>query len=214
MRSALLWLVLGVILIVILALLAFVPLLGTLAISLLLPVFMGSWMLAARKVSDGAALEVGDLFLGFKGEASSPLLVLGALLLAATLVIGLIATVLGVGAAFGFAGGGMAQSAGGMMAAMGVGLLTLCVVLVLSALVSMAFWLAPALVVFRKTPPIEALKLSVAAALKNVLPFLLFGVLYIVAAFVATFPFGLGWLVLVPVSLLTAFVSYRDVFEG
>jgi uncharacterized membrane protein len=39
-------------------------------------------------------------------------------------------------------------------------------------------------------------------------------VIYIVASIVASIPFGLGWLVLVPVSLLAAFVSYREVFEG
>ena len=50
------------------------------------------------------------------------------------------------------------------------------------------------------------------STLKNVVPFLVFGVIYIVAAIVASIPFGLGWIVLVPVSLLTAYVSYEDVF--
>ena len=73
-------------------------------------------------------------------------------------------------------------------------------------------WFAPALVALRQTPPVESLKLSVAATLKNVVPFLVFGAIYIVAAIVASIPFGLGWIALVPVSLLTAYVSYEDVF--
>jgi hypothetical protein len=214
MRSASWWLVLGLVLLVMLAVLSIVPLLGGVAISLLMPVFAGSWMLAARKLRDGGVLEVGDLFLGFQGPRFANLLVLGALLLAATIVIMLVAGLLGVGAVLGITmgGGSRHMSAGGMLAAMGAGFAALTVTLLLGAIVTMALWFAPALVALRQTPPVEALKLSVAATLKNVVPFLVFGVIYIVAAIVASIPFGLGWIVLVPVSLLTAYVSYGDVF--
>lgn len=214
MRSALLWVVLAVVLIVGLIVVSMVPFLGGLIASLVLPVFGGSFMLAARKVQDGGTLEVGDLFTCFKGEWLSPLLLLGALLLAAMLVAGLVAGGLGMGAMFGIFAGGMRHSAGGMMAAMGTGFVALLVFMVLATLVSMALWFAPALVVFRKTPPVEAIKLSTTAVLKNVVPFLIFGLIYIVASIVASIPFGLGWIVLLPLSLLTAYVSYRDVFES
>ena len=213
MRSALMWGALGLILFVGLMVVGFVPVLGTLASTLLMPVFAGSWMLAARKVHEGGALEVGDLFLGFQAPQFPPLLVLGALLLGAMLVIGGAAVMLGAGAVFGMVMGGARHSAGGMMAGLGAGFAALAIALVAGAIVTMALWFAPALVVFRKTPPLEAMKLSSAAVLKNMLPFLVFGVIYIVAAVVASIPFGLGWLVLLPVSLLAAFVSYRDVFE-
>jgi hypothetical protein len=214
MRNPVMWVVLGLIFIVAMMAVGMVPLLGGVVIALVLPALAGGWMLAARKVQDGGALEVGDLFLGFQGERIGPLLVLGALLLAAMVVIGLVAGVLGAGAVFGMMMGGARHSAGGMMAGIGAGFAALAVGLVLGAIVTMAFWYAPALVVFRKTPPIEALQLSVNATLKNVVPFLVFGVIYIVASIVASIPFGLGWIVLAPVSLLTAFVSYRDVFEA
>jgi uncharacterized membrane protein len=69
-------------------------------------------------------------------------------------------------------------------------------------------------VVLRKTPPVEALQLSWAASLKNLMAFLVFGLIYIVASIVASIPFGLGWILLLPVSMLAVFVSYRDVFEA
>jgi hypothetical protein len=212
-KSALLWVALALILLVGLGVIGLVPVLGALAIGLVSPVFLGSWMLAARKVEGGGALEVADLFLGFQGERLTPLLVLGARLLGALVVIGVVAGVLGAGAVFGMIMGGASRSAGGMMAAMGVGFMVLAVCLVLGVLVSMALWFAPALVVFRNVPPMEAVKLSIAATLKNWLPFLVFGVLYIVASVVASIPFGLGWLVLAPVAMLAVYVSYRDVFE-
>jgi uncharacterized membrane protein len=76
----------------------------------------------------------------------------------------------------------------------------------------MAFWFAPALVVFHDVSPVDAVKASFAANLKNLMAFLLYGVVYLVAAIVASIPFGLGWLLLVPLSLLTVYASYKDVF--
>ncbi|HEU0204458.1 MAG TPA: BPSS1780 family membrane protein [Burkholderiaceae bacterium] len=210
-KSAGMWIVLGLILLVIFVVLAFIPLLGSLATSLLAPVFVGSWLLAARKVEGGGNLEVGDLFAAFQTK-TAPLLVLGALMLVATLVIGLVVGALGVGAAMGIFMGGAHQSAGGMMAGFGAGMLALLIGLALGFVVAMAIWFAPALVVFRDVAPIEALKASFAACLKNIVPFLLYGVLYIVAAIVASIPFGLGWIVLLPLLLLTVYVSYQDVF--
>ena len=40
----------------------------------------------------------------------------------------------------------------------------------------MLIWFAPLLVVFNGLPPLEAMKLSFAACLKNMLPFLVYGV--------------------------------------
>lgn len=213
-KSALMWVALGLIAIVGLGVLGVVPMLGPVAIALLSPALLGSWMLAARKVEGGGALEVADLFVGFQGERMGPLLLLGALVLAALVAVGVVAGVLGAGAALGMFIGGVRHSAGGMIAAMGMGFLVLAVCLVLGVLVSMALWFAPALVVFRRVAPLEAVKLSIAATLKNWRPFLVFGVLYIVASIVASIPFGLGWLVLAPVAMLAVYVSYRDVFEA
>jgi hypothetical protein len=214
LRNPLLWVALGVILLVGVGVISLVPVLGGVAISLLMPVLVGGWMLAARKVEQGGVLDVADLFAGFQGERFTPLLVLGALLLAAMVVIGLVGGLLGLGAMWGVASGGMRHSAGGMLTAMGAGLLAALVVLLLFAIATTALWFAPALVVFRKTPPVEALRLSVRAVLKNLMPFLVYGAIYIAASFVATIPFALGWIVLVPVSLLTVYGSYREVFDS
>jgi uncharacterized membrane protein len=86
------------------------------------------------------------------------------------------------------------------------------VALVLGFVVAMALWFAPGLIVFRNMAPVDALKASVSASLGNVVPFLIYGVIYLIAAFVASIPLGLGWVVLVPVLMLTAYSSYKDVF--
>lgn len=211
MRSALMWVVLGLILMVGFGVVSLVPLLGAVATAVAAPVFFASWLMAARKVEEGGTLEVGDLFGAFKEPYLTPLLLQGAMLFGAFIVIFLAAAMVGFGALFGL-GSGMGHGGGGLLAGLSAGLFAVLLVLGLGTVVSAALWFGPALVVFRGLSAIEALREGFAAVLKNVVPFLLFGLIYFAAAIVASIPFALGWLVLVPVSLLAAYVSYKDVF--
>lgn len=211
-KAAGMWIVLGILLFLVLVMLSVVPLLGALVATLVLPVFVASWVLAARKVQAGAALELGDLFTAFRGDKLVPLVVLGALLMAAALVLGLVTGMLGIGAVFGVMAGGATHSVGGMFAALGAGMLALLVGLAVSVLMAMALWFAPSLVVFRGVAPVDALRISFGACLKNMVPMLVYGLIYIAATIVASIPFGLGWIVLVPLTLLTVHTSYEDVF--
>jgi len=204
------WIVMSLVLCIIVILLHFVPLLGSLAASLLMPVFIGGWMMAARKLESGGTLEINDLFSGFKDKLT-PLLTLGALLLVATLVVGIVVGMFGFGAVMGIMAGGANHSMGGMMAAAGAGMFAVLIGLILGFIVAMAIWFAPALVVFRNIAPFDALKASVDASLKNMMPFLVYGLIYIIAAIVATITV-VGWILLVGLILLTAYVSYKDVY--
>jgi hypothetical protein len=210
-RAALMWIVLLLVFLVIGVVAGAIPFVGGLAFSLVTPVFGGSMMLAARKVDGGGALEFGDLFAGFRDKLS-PLLVLGALLLVVSIAIGALAFVFGLGAAVGALAGGAAERPGAALAALGAGMFGLLVVLALLVPVAMAFWFAPALVALRDLQPVAALKSSFAACLRNVVPMLVYSVLYIVAAIVAAIPFGLGWIVLLPLTVLTLYTSYRDIY--
>ncbi|HSW06705.1 BPSS1780 family membrane protein [Aquabacterium sp.] len=205
MKNAGMWVVMALIFLIICIVLSVIPILGGLALALLFPVFIGGFLMAAYKLEAGGTLEVGDLFAGFK-EKLTPLVVLGGIVLGATIVMWIVIAALGVGAAVGM-GSGQATGAG-FFAILLAGLIGLA----FGVLVGMAMWFAPALVVFHDTPPVDAIKLSFAAGLKNIIAFLIFGVLYLVAAVVASIPFGLGWLVLIPVLMLTMYASYKDVF--
>jgi hypothetical protein len=211
-KAAGMWIVLAVVLVLILVVINFIPLLGQIAVAVLIPVLVGSWMLAARKVEQGGSLELGDLFTTLHGDKVVPLLILGALLLAFGVAIAVVAGLLGAGAMIGVAAGGADRSIGAALAAISAGLLAFGVMLLIGLIASMALWFAPALVVFRGTKPFDALRISFSTSLKNIVPFLLWALIYIVASIVASIPFGLGWIVLVPVSMLTVYTSYRDVF--
>jgi uncharacterized membrane protein len=98
----------------------------------------------------------------------------------------------------------------------GAGTLTiLLAVLVAVALMipaAMAIWFAPALVVLNDFGVGDALKASFAACLKNFVPFLVYGLVFVGLAVVASIPLMLGWLALGPVVAASVYTAYRDIF--
>jgi uncharacterized membrane protein len=214
MKNPGMWLVFGLIMLIGFAVLSIIPLIGGLAAAVLAQVMVGGWVLSARKLDSGAAIDVNDLFSVFKGDKLSPLLVLGALAAVGSLVIGIVVAVMGGGAIFGMLAGAGARSAGGMMAGAFIGLLAVLVGLALGFVLGMALWFAAALVVFRGDAPVDALKASWSASLANVVAFLVYGLIWIAAAVIASIPLMLGWLLLAPLTMLGIYCSYKDIFEG
>lgn len=61
--------------------------------------------------------------------------------------------------------------------------------------------------------PVESIKTSFSACLKNILPLLVFGIIYFLLAIVAAIPILLGFLILIPVSILAMYCSYKSIFH-
>ena len=68
------------------------------------------------------------------------------------------------------------------------------------------------LVLFDGIAPGAALKASFSACLKNVIAFTLYAIVLVVLFIVATIPFGLGLIVVVPVALISVYTAYREIF--
>lgn len=209
-RSAGMWIAIVVSLAVIFIVLAMVPILGSLAALVLTPVFTAGLMIGCRAQEEGRDLEIGHVFAGFR-ERFGALASVGLIYLALSIVIALV-----VGLA---TGAGMWQLMGGgepdpvAMGAAGLTvLLAFLVMLALMLPVMMAVWFAAPLVVFHGQGPGEAMKTSFVACLKNIVPFLVYGAILLVAGVAASIPFGLGWLVLGPVIAASIYASYRDIF--
>lgn len=203
------WIAQVVILFVILIVLAFIPLLGTVATLLLMPVFIGGLILGCRALQGGGELELGHLFAGFEKAHLGNLILLGALTIAGWFVVMLpVIAIAGAGAVFGLMRGDAAS-----VAAMGGSfMLAGLVALALSIPIYMALWFAPALVVLRGLAPVAAVKESFLGCLKNMVPFLIYGIVLLVPSIFATIPFLLGWLVLGPVVIASIYVAYRDIY--
>jgi len=202
------WIALVIVLFVILLVLAFIPLLGAVATFLLMPLFLGGLMLGCRALQGGGELEVGHLFAGFK-EHTGNLIVLGALAIGGWVIVMLpVIAIVGAGAIFGM----MRGDAAGAAAMGGSFVLAWLVAMALSIPIYMALWFAPALVVLRGLAPVAAVKESFFGCLKNIVPFLIYGIVMLVLGILAAIPLALGWLVLGPVAVASIYVAYRDIY--
>ncbi|TAJ93506.1 MAG: hypothetical protein EPO31_04730 [Gammaproteobacteria bacterium] len=77
----------------------------------------------------------------------------------------------------------------------------------------MATWFAPALIVLGGQQTVPAMIASFRACLANIVPFLVYGLIGLVACVLATIPILLGWLILMPVLIVSIYTSYRDIFK-
>ena len=195
-----------------------IPVVGSVALQVLLPVFTGGLMLGCRALDRGNPLTVAHLFAGFS-QRTSPLLVVGLIYTGLAVLITLIVAAM-MAAVFGVTVLGMLT--GSVEAAQtGIALGSVVVAVLLGILfflllllpLIMAVWFAPALVMLSGLSPVAALKASFLGCLRNVLPFLVYGAIGIVLAIVASIPFGLGWLALGPVTVASIYASYCDIFE-
>ena len=62
------WIGIVVVLFVIFLAAAFIPVIGSIAVMVLFPVFVGGLMLGCRALREGGRLEIGHLFAGFRGH--------------------------------------------------------------------------------------------------------------------------------------------------
>lgn len=210
-KAPAMWIGITVVAALIMIVLAFIPFLGGLAMSLLAPVLAGGVMLGCRALDEDRELELGHLFAGFQTQLGS-LIAVGAIYLGLSIAIMLVIMAVTGASMFGMFGGGGAhnpEAMAGMLASMGLAML---IGLALFVPIMMAMWFAAPLVVLNQLGAVDAMKQSFSGCLKNVVPFLLYGVVMFVLAIIASVPLGLGWLVLGPVTAASIYTSYRDIY--
>ncbi len=188
--------------------LGLIPLLGSFASALLFPIFAGGLMLGCKDLDRDGPFEFEYLFAGFR-QKTGDLVMVGAFNLIGWVVIAfVIVTVIGGGVFMGVMRGGM-DGAGLSIVSM---LIAMLLVAGMSVPLYMATWFAPVLIVLHDMSAAAALKASFFACLRNWLPFLVYGLVLMAASMIAAIPFGLGFLVLVPVLVASIYTAYRDIF--
>jgi uncharacterized membrane protein len=181
---------------------------GALLSFLLTPVFMAGLVLTSRTIDQGGEVQFSQLFGGFSYRFGT-LLVVGLIYLAGTAAI-VFAVVLVTGVSV----FGLMNTASPEAALMLGAQLLIAVLLILALMLPliMAIWFAPALVVFHELGAAEAMKASFMGCLRNMLPFLLYGLVLLVGSIIASIPLMLGWLVLGPVMAASIYTAYRDIY--
>jgi uncharacterized membrane protein len=208
-KQAGMWIALTLVALVIFVILAVIPLVGSLALTVLSPVFGAGVVIGCRAIEEGQPLEIGHLFAGFR-EKFGLLATVGAIYLGATIAIALVVGLATGASMFALFAGGAPEAA--TPAALMTVLLAVLVMLALMLPLFMAVWFAPALVALQGKGAVEAMKESFSGCLRNIVPFLVYGVVMIVFSVLACIPLMLGWLVLGPVLAASLYTSYKDIY--
>ncbi len=211
------WLAILIVFLLLIVGMSLIPVIGQIATTLFGPVFIGGVLVGTRNLDRGGELSVGDLFRCFSDKLG-PLIILSLLYIVCWIVIWLVAVallvgVVGAGSLGALMAGDPAQAGLAMLSSIGPGaLVVVLVMLLLIAPLLMAYWFAPALIVFRGDAPWAAMKTSFRASLRNVPPFLVYSIVGILLAIVASIPLGLGWFVVAPMAAASVYASYVDIF--
>ena len=206
------WLAFTVIVIVV----SIIPVIGGMIVGVATPLLIGGVMIAARGADREGVVRFGDLFAGFSNRAGT-LLLIGLLQLIISMVIGIlfgIATAAYIG---GTLGPGIAQMTAQQILTwqvMGPMLIVGALFAVVFVPLTNAVWLASCLAALHDMGALDALRKAFSATLRNLLPLLVWVLVGLLLAIVATVPLALGWFVVGPVFLCAIYAQYRDLFAA
>jgi uncharacterized membrane protein len=216
LRAPLMWIIALILTFVVFVAIGLVPILGGIAVQLLQPVVGAGLIVASHSLERGGNFELEHLFAGFKKNFGN-LVIVGLLFMLGGIVIMLVfvailAMTLGTAVLGSIASGTPDAVIAAAASSLLVILLGVLVMLALLVPLFAAYWFAPALVVMHDMQPLAAMRESFFACFRNFVPFLVYGLVIMVLGIVAAIPFGLGYLVLVPVIFASTYVAYRQIF--
>jgi uncharacterized membrane protein len=202
------WIIILLIYLAIIIPISLVPVIGSVVSTLLAPVFAAGMMWGCKALTHQQDLEINHLFEGFK-KNTSQLIALGGIYMMSLLVIAVFVVLSLDKETMDLIVKGQELSP----EQASVMMLPILIAMLFVMPILMAYWYAPLLSGLHNLSAVEAMKLSFVACLKNIVPFLLYGFIFMVLLIVAIIPFGLGLILVVPVMMTSLYTSYVDVFN-
>jgi uncharacterized membrane protein len=199
----------------IIILLGMVPLIGGLTVTILSPMLAAGLMIGARRQDRAGRFELSHLFAGV-ARYPGQLALLGLLYLLLAIGILMIVGLIFAGV-FAFTTTRIDPSVMNptdidLFLATPLLVLPLLVAMLLGIPLAMAMFFAPSLVALDHVPVLEAFRLSLVGCLKNILPFLVYGLIAMLMIFIGSLPLLLGLLVVIPVLAISIYTAYRDIY--
>ena len=195
-----------------------IPLIGPIVPPLLLTLLLGGMLHAAASQAQDGQTHFLQLFEGFRRHPGN--LTLIGLFYAAPLILAHLLVMLALGGGllvslFGLSVGGTINTFASDLISMLVDLgIALGVFLVLWGLLLLAMLFAPELAMEAKAPPLDAMRLSLTASLRNIGAILLLAFILYVLFVLALIPLGLGVLLYIPLVVGTLHAAYQDLFAA
>jgi uncharacterized membrane protein len=176
--------------------------------TLLAPVFAAGMMWGCQALTRNQDLEINHLFEGFK-KNTAQLITVGGLYMGGLLVVAVFVVLALDKQTIELLVQGKdlsPEQASAMMLPILIAMLFIMPIL-------MAYWFAPILAGLHNLSAVDAMKLSFVACLTNMLPFLLYGFIFMALLIIAIIPFGLGLVLVVPLMMTSLYTSYVDIFS-
>jgi hypothetical protein len=188
------WLLVVFLYIIMLGTLSILPFVSIIS-SIIAPIFMGGLMMCARENKEQQTFPIKQLFSGFSINGGK-LAGLGALNLGIMILLFIIIAVVALVVLLGNIENlqyldNIESMIENNLFSPNDALLVLLIVLIATSLIipiAMAFWFAPALIIFHDVDIFTSLKLSFMGCLKNVMPYLIYSLFLIFIYFIAAIP--------------------------
>lgn len=195
-----------------------IPMGGALLSILIMPVLLAGYMRVCRSLEYNEKVVPRSVFAGFQ-HRTAQLVSLGGMLLLGILAVSMVTATLGGPALNAILAAYQAHPDSAALVealfAPGSGVqLSLMAGLALLFVLMLAMQFAPMLVFFDQMAPWQALKASLLASARNIVPFTVYSLIMQLFAFaLSSIPLGLGWIILLPIGLTSMYVGYRDIFS-
>lgn len=183
--------------------LSILPIIGQIIMLVLMPALIGGLLFAAKQASMGNPIKVEYLWVVLTDtQKRNQFIALGGILFALTVTVAIISVV--------FVGDSLLRGATSGLGGFGVGGMIFMLVVGFASFV--LFNYTPALMLFRQMSLFDALKTCASTASTQVVPLLVLFLIYAALGLVAAIPFGLGLLVLIPVTAGAVYASFEEIF--
>lgn len=203
MRDPKSWIIMAALLLLGGFVLGILPVIGMIVMLVLMPALVAGLLLAAREAVEGREVKLEYLWRVLLDEKQRiPFLLLGAIMFGAVITIAVVSAA--------FIGDSLLRGATTGLPGFGIGGMLFMLVVGFASFI--VFNYTPALMLFRGMSLVDALKTCVSVASTQVVPLLIFFLIYAVAASLGSIPFGLGLLVVVPVTAIAVYLSHKEIF--
>jgi len=193
-----------------------IPYIGSIVATVFYVVLLSGLTLAVDRLYRGDGVGFDLLFAGFQHPARVQLAVLGAVAAVLYLLVGYVAALLAGALPFWQASMGLTDVKPEDLIANGSMTMTTLMLYVAYAMalfipVAMATWFASALVLLNGMQPLAAMGYSFRACLRNLVPLTVQSLLLMLLMLATVFTLFLGMLVVIPLFVLSWYVSYRRI---
>ncbi|GAB2692135.1 BPSS1780 family membrane protein [Aliiglaciecola sp. 3_MG-2023] len=180
-----------------------IPFVGSLISMFLTYIWVGGLMLGCQAAAEGKPFDIKYLFAGFSYRAGRlvGLSAIGAVISIVVMFVAMGSVYMDI-----LAGESNPEMMGTQF------WLSFLVAMALMLPMVMAVWFAPALIVLQDMPVFAAMKASFIGCFKNVMPFLVYGIVMLVLYILGAIPLALGLLVVIPLLFTSMYVSYRSIY--